>query len=519
MVLLASSQAFPARAGNGRAVTNTCILRVDAAAPTGGNGQSWLSAYNNLQTAINDAHVLAVTVSSCQVWVKSGTYKPDGGQSGHFELKTGVSVYGGFAGTEGLLSERDWQSNAASILSGDIGIVGDASDNVYNVIYAYYAGDGTETLDGFTINSGNAIDPGLSFNGGGLWLYGSNYRLANLTIQGNNALYAGGGIYCNAGALTINNVIIRNNTASNGAGLYLDSNCNVTLSVVTFTANLADGRGGGLLVRHNNNNVEMDTVVFTLNFAAIAGGGADISDQASLYRVTFYSNGRNAVSLSQEGGGLYIDQSGGVEDVTIINSAFIRNEALYGSGLSLYSASPTITDDLFTDNSVTMMGGAIEFSNHSSPVLTNVTLSQNTSNVPGGGGGIYLNQDCHPVFRNSILWNDVHGEIFAESGGSASSASFQNSLIEGCNPAGLWNNTCGLNLGSNLADADPYFINPAILNYRLSVGSPAINKGNNTFVSGVITDLEGKIRIYDGQVDLGPYELDRTWLYLPNIHK
>ena len=41
-------------------------------------------------------------------------------QAARLKLKTGVAVYGGFAGTESLLSERDIVANPI-ILSGDIG--------------------------------------------------------------------------------------------------------------------------------------------------------------------------------------------------------------------------------------------------------------------------------------------------------------------------------------------------------------------------------------------------------------
>ncbi len=33
-----------------------------------------------------------------------------------------------------------------------------------------------------------------------------------------------------------------------------------------------------------------------------------------------------------------------------------------------------------------------------------------------------------------------------------------------------------------------------------------INQGDNSFITGVSTDLDGFARIIDGTVDLGPYE-------------
>jgi hypothetical protein len=92
-----------------------------------------------------------------EVWVAGGTYTPqrsalgveNAGRDNSFRLRAGVKVYGGFAGTETAIGQRSftlppadqinpnqWGAlvNAAheTILSGDIGNQGDASDNVYN---------------------------------------------------------------------------------------------------------------------------------------------------------------------------------------------------------------------------------------------------------------------------------------------------------------------------------------------------------------------------------------------------
>ena len=60
---------------------------------------------------------------------------------------------------------------------------------------------------------------------------------------------------------------------------------------------------------------------------------------------------------------------------------------------------------------------------------------------------------------------------------------------------------------------------------RLWTGSPAIDTGDNQYVTPIATDLDGKPRIIDGDgdgdatVDMGAYEYEDIWivLFLPLI--
>ena len=72
-------------------------------------GVDWANA-SDLQTALQSA------ISGDQLWVKAGIYKPTAGsdRSATFQLKSGVAVYGGYAGTEDSLSQRDPDTSAPS---------------------------------------------------------------------------------------------------------------------------------------------------------------------------------------------------------------------------------------------------------------------------------------------------------------------------------------------------------------------------------------------------------------------
>ena len=130
------------------------VLYVKADANGANNGTSWSNAYTDLQSAIATADY------GTQIWVAVGTYKPTTGtdRDAYFELKNGLEIYGGFIGTETQLEERDYIHNE-SILSGDIGVVGDSLDNSYTIVYSIGTDENT-ILEGFTIREGNADYPG-----------------------------------------------------------------------------------------------------------------------------------------------------------------------------------------------------------------------------------------------------------------------------------------------------------------------------------------------------------------------
>src|SRR5580698_4895653 len=61
------------------------VLYVSASAPAGGNGSSWATAYQSIQTAVNAAS------SGSQLWVAAGTYSQAPVNYVNILMKDGVS--------------------------------------------------------------------------------------------------------------------------------------------------------------------------------------------------------------------------------------------------------------------------------------------------------------------------------------------------------------------------------------------------------------------------------------------
>jgi hypothetical protein len=250
-----------------------------------GNCASWANTCV-LQTALTSA------VSGDEIWVASGTHKPTTGtdRSITFQLKSGVALYGGFAGTETARDQRNPAINV-TILSGEIGVAGN-SDNSYHVV----TGVNNATLNGFTITAGNANGANSNNSGGGMYNYFSSPILTNVAFSGNSAANYGGGMYNgNSNPILTNitfsgntsqnvgggmgnfdnsspvltNVTFSGNTAVKGGGMMNDYSCNPTLKQVTFSANSATNYGGGM--SNNSSNPVIRNTIFWGNTAATAG--------------------------------------------------------------------------------------------------------------------------------------------------------------------------------------------------------------------------------------------------------
>src|SRR5262249_35445345 len=94
---------------------SAAVVYVNSAAAGSAYGSSWANAYTDLGLAISAAG------AGDEIWVARGTYRPagaGGSRDATFALKTGVSLYGGFSGSETTREERDWVANP-TVLSGD----------------------------------------------------------------------------------------------------------------------------------------------------------------------------------------------------------------------------------------------------------------------------------------------------------------------------------------------------------------------------------------------------------------
>ena len=222
------------------------------------NGSSWTDAFTDLQDALD------VAIAGNQIWIAEGTYEPSveyggaGDRYKSFRMINGVGIYGGFDPSIGddVFDERDWENNV-TILSGDIGIPDDNSDNCYHV-FSHDEGwggggavilDESAILDGFTITGGNANGSDVHDGGGGM-ANGivSSPTVRNCIFSKNAAIRDGGGMkneaYDGGCSPKIINCTFSENRASRGGGMK-NFDAQPTVIDCIFIGNIATDRGGG----------------------------------------------------------------------------------------------------------------------------------------------------------------------------------------------------------------------------------------------------------------------------------
>jgi predicted outer membrane repeat protein len=521
---------------------NAQLVRYVKPTATGtGDGSTWANATANLQA------VITASASGDEVWVAAGTYLPttlagDGTdlRDVAFVMKSGVKIYGGFIGTETLLSARNATTNV-TILSGDIGTPNVVTDNAFHVVIAAGALS-TAVLDGFTITGGNAngsnttvtITGTLTVNrghAGGISVNatGNDVIFTNLRVQFNRG--GRGAMYCLSASPTISSSTFSNNTSDFDAGALYCLAASPNVTNVTFTSNTATRDGGAIFLTGTTSNPTFTDVTFTSN-SGVQGGAiyGNTSTQPVFTNVLFDAN-----TATNRAGAFFALGSNPV----FTNSTFRNNISTSTAGAVYISSSdPTFRNVNFSGNTAGTNGGAIfifgtNAATSSDPIFTNTLFYNNVANnaINGGGGAIYVSQSSNVTISGATFYqNDSKfdgGAIFTAF--SSSVMGLSNSILFGNTATNATKDiqnggTGNLTVRNSITQiattgvgnivGDPLFTSvlPANSSFlRLDATSPGINAGDNTLLTaGVSTDFAGNTRIFDTTIDMGIYERQTT---------
>jgi hypothetical protein len=349
-----------------------------------GDGSSWANAYTDLTVALENT-------SSGDIWVAAGTYKPGSGiidTFSRFEIGNDINLYGGFAGTESNIDDRDIESNVTHLdgdLSGDDSVNdfdNNKTDNVLSVVYVDSLLTNV-TIDGFTISGGHGnifnADLNIHLRAGGGIFSNSSITVMNCTFQQNFSGH-GGALITNgigtSGSL-ISNCVFEDNYATSSGILYLFNQANTTVEFCTFRDN---NTNRGSLYPNSCANILVSDCVFenNINPTGFSAGMWSWQNVGLMVTNTSFTNNSATNAGAFYGDGRNITGTISASDIILSNCNFNGNSALVDDAAG--------------------WGGAIYFFNAGFTMM-DCTLE---NNVALNGGGLYINLDDVEAHQASV---------------------------------------------------------------------------------------------------------------------
>lgn len=349
---------------------SAAVIYVDSAATGTASGLSWTDAYPRLQGALQGAS------AGDQIWVAKGTYFATYTTHRDSSLNPpdGVDLYGGFAGNESSLSQRDFNQNI-TILSAELGAAGVHSDNARNVIWVQAANGIEARIDGFHMVGGH----GDNTSGGAFYAHKSTVIFANCVFEDNYAEY--GGAICSSydNRLTFIDCEFVNNWALWGGAYQCYGIHEDRIIHCVFKMNSAVYQGGAISITDMSNLSLESCKIY--NNSSPQGGALTIGRTGRLNCMNVIFDGNQ--STMDNGGAIYADDS---SEVLLYNSVFTQNAAM-GEGGGIYT---TAKADVSIFNSIIWGNAATGFEANVGGIDSACTIQYSLLEDPFSGVGNIL---------------------------------------------------------------------------------------------------------------------------------
>ena len=477
-----------------------------------GDGTSWANAAGDLQATIDAAQ------AGDEVWVASGTFKPSKlikstkKTSKAFFLKDGVSLYGGFAGTESSKDDRatTTATNLKIELCANPTII-DADDDVAdtwtrtieegtsyrytwvlasnqvtgtkgNSSHALYCSSeftNTTIIDGFTLKGGNANVSNAKPHGGALYAIG-NVQLQHCSVIENSA-------YFSAESMSDSNTY--------GGAVYLDAKGKGSVKDCYFQSTYSHssyGNGVGGAVYVKNGTVSdcyfIDCVATDNGGAVYACGGSKVTD---CFAEKCYAS---------QGGAFYADASSSLDGCVALSCRGLLGAGFYTAGSATHCTAANGYADA-PDFGSDLGGKAGGFYVKSGSLLG----CQAINNYSFMGGGIFVESgkvvNC-TVQKNVLRNGETNANIALNDGLDAASTVFNTIYADGVDNSNFVKPT---SFAGN-ATKEIQLAELSDVSFELAEGSQFIDAGSLTEGFTEELDIIGNPRISGKSIDVGAFE-------------
>ena len=378
---------------------------------------------------------------------------------------------------------------------------------------------------------------------------------------------SGGGIRNNAN-LDMNSVdVLSNRTTSNGGGIYNASSNGVpwsppqsdapesvlatptltTLINCTIAENAADDSGGGIY-NGKDSALTIEQSIIDNNQAdadvEFLGDGGGIYNNSAEHLQIMDSIISNNQTLHGWGGGLSSQYDDGGDDVLISGTVFTNNQAPYHTGGNIQHGLSDGVLEVYQSTiewGVATAGGGI-YAFESNNYCENVTFSHNSA-VNGSqlGGAIHLYSASLELFHTTVVDNTGdygagiynYGTLMMKStiiaGNRSTAGGLSNCYHDSAFTSAGFNLSDGSDCALSSVVHDQFPVDPRLgsygthgsgsdtYSYALQHGSPAIDSADPVFYPPV--DQRGVARPFPsgGVSDIGAFESNVSWWFLPLI--
>ncbi len=433
--------------------------------PTGNDASSGLS-WNEAKATV--AGALAVANEGDRVWVAAGTYHERIRNRTSGGISIDVALYGGFAGTEIALEQRDVAANP-TILDGD------SAGTVVTI--DSFAGPAMR-VDGFRIRNGDAA------MGGGMLISVAAPTVANNDLLGNGADF-GGGI-----------AVVGYRTIPPEAHAVIESN--------VIQVNRAGSGGGGIAVVGASPDIVGNVLLRNTTGGEGGGIGVWVSESSRVSRPRIRRNFifENAANLTTPG---LVSGGGGI---------YATERNIGGEPVNFGICAPRIDNNVVAANAAIACGGGIAIVNaetEPAPVVNNTVVANSGSGICWGM--------ARPTLANNIVARNTWG--LEEDPGNPYAASISHNDVWGNilhDRATDYHQLADRTGSDGNISVDPLLVAYGSGRLRLQPGSPCIDAGSDAQVEPGATDVDGQTRILGARVDIGADESDGTvWEDVPRI--
>ena len=386
---------------------------------------------------------------------------------------------------------------------------------------------------------------------GSIYANGKNYlRLENIVVKNFDANTSGEVTFTSCDHITLDKVIITNN--SQGLGIHGCTNFTITPGS-SISGNIYSGIG----IDGNSSNLDISGMydnngrhlIYNGTYLGYTGDGDNIGiggaggtmSNISIHDATISNSGSDNNSGIEGGAGIYLGTS---YDMTVSNINILRNK-FFGNHSSALYLGPQFTggsveNNIFYNNNFTKTQNTVQI-DPSNPSFTSVVFANNVLYKNTGYSGliVYIHETLggSVALKNNIFFNNGRSSDYvadlwlAASPADLGHITESNNLFyrngtdwDNGNVIEIYNGDFDINhiigsasgyyqqdsgKGQNDKVVDPKFINPAVYDFHLQSGSPAIDAGINV---GITQDIAGNPVPKGSAPDIGAYEYQTSVL-------